>query len=93
MTPLDAAGPFEVLGGFQTPTLWPGRHKPPTEQPQLYETMRMMASVCTGALILGAGGVLKSLRAVTYWWVMDALVGYVAKPVTEMVVWGGKVLA
>ena len=93
MTPLNAVGPFEALGRLSDADALAGETQVIDWVAQLHETMRVMESVCTGALILGAAGMLKSLRAVIHWWVMDALVGYVAKPVTEMVVWGGKVVA
>ena len=136
MTPLDAVGPFEVLGrlpgakvGFVA--LEPGPQRSSggslalvadyaltevtrtdillipggpgadtlAENPQitdwvarLHETTRLTASVCTGALILGAAGVLKGLRAVTHWRAIEALAGYGARVVNERVVWDGKVV-
>ena len=137
MTPLDAVGPFEVLGRLpgahvRVTALEPGPQRTSggslalvadyalTEVSRtdillipggpgadalaedvritglvarLHETTRLTASVCTGALILGAAGVLKGLRAVTHWRAMDALAGYGAQAVNERVVWDGKVVS
>jgi transcriptional regulator GlxA family with amidase domain len=49
-------------------------------------------SVCTGALLLGAAGVLDGLRATTHWIAYDALRSYGAEPTEERVVDQGKVL-
>ena len=49
-------------------------------------------SVCTGALLLGAAGVLDGLRATTHWIAYEALRSYGAEPTEERVVDAGKVL-
>ncbi|HEX6416845.1 MAG TPA: DJ-1/PfpI family protein [Acidimicrobiales bacterium] len=49
-------------------------------------------SVCTGALLLGAAGVLDGLRATTHWNAYDTLRSYGAEPTEERVVEQGKVL-
>lgn len=49
-------------------------------------------SVCTGALVLGAAGLLKGKRATTHWSAMKQLADYGAIPVTERVVTDGKVM-
>jgi cyclohexyl-isocyanide hydratase len=41
---------------------------------------RYVTSVCTGALVLGAAGLLKGYRAVTHWAAMDYLAPYGAIP-------------
>lgn len=50
-------------------------------------------SVCTGAVILGAAGVLAGRRATTHWAALDALSAYGAEPVgDERVVFDGDVV-
>ena len=48
-------------------------------------------SVCTGALLLGAAGVLEGKVATTHWCSYDALAGYGATPTEQRVVRAGKV--
>lgn len=50
------------------------------------ETARFVTSVCTGALLLGAAGLLKGYRATTHWMAMDDLAALGAIPVSERVV-------
>jgi len=40
---------------------------------RVHETTTSMTSVCTGALILGAAGILKGLPATTHWWKLGVL--------------------
>lgn len=47
---------------------------------------RYVTSVCTGALVLGAAGLLKGYRAATHWAFMDVLTAYGAVPVNQRVV-------
>jgi cyclohexyl-isocyanide hydratase len=47
---------------------------------------RYVTSVCTGALVLGAAGLLRGYRAATHWYVMDTLPLLGAVPVHERVV-------
>lgn len=49
-------------------------------------------SVCTGALLLGAAGVLKGRRATTHWTALDLLPYFGATPVNERVVIDGHVV-
>jgi transcriptional regulator GlxA family with amidase domain len=48
-------------------------------------------SVCTGALLLGAAGVLDGLPATTHWLSYDELAGFGAAPTAQRVVIEGKV--
>lgn len=57
-----------------------------------HETSRWTTSVCTGALVLGAAGVLDGLEATTHWLLLDALAGLGAVPVRRRVVEQGKVI-
>jgi len=51
-----------------------------------------VASVCTGALVLGAAGLLKGKRATTHWTAMDMLPMLGAVPVHERVVMDGNLI-
>jgi transcriptional regulator GlxA family with amidase domain len=56
-----------------------------------HETTTYTTSVCTGALLLGAAGVLDGLPATTHWMAYDHLRTYGAQPTEERVVIEGKV--
>lgn len=60
---------------------------------QVHETTIWTASVCTGALILGAAGILKGLPATTHWYKMGVLriMGASPRP-NERIVRAGKVV-
>jgi putative intracellular protease/amidase len=49
-------------------------------------------SVCTGALLLGAAGLLKGLPATTHWSAYDALASYGAQPTEQRVVTCGRIV-
>jgi transcriptional regulator GlxA family with amidase domain len=51
---------------------------------------RWTASVCTGALVLGAAGILRGCRATTHWADLDALAACGATAVSERWVFDGK---
>jgi cyclohexyl-isocyanide hydratase len=53
---------------------------------------RWTASVCTGALLLAAAGVLRGRRATTHWLAMGELERLGAIPSQERVVWDGNVV-
>jgi transcriptional regulator GlxA family with amidase domain len=57
-----------------------------------HRTSRWTTSVCTGALLLGAAGVLNGLRATTHWLFLERLREFGAEPTLERVVEQGKVM-
>ncbi len=59
---------------------------------EAHQTSRWTTSVCTGALLLGAAGVLDGLRATTHWLFFDQLREFGAEPTLERVVEQGKVV-
>jgi len=60
---------------------------------KVHKTTTWTTSVCTGALILGAAGILKGLPAVTHWYKMGVLTIMGAKPQPEeRMVRAGKVV-
>lgn len=50
------------------------------------EQARYVTAVCTGALLLGAAGLLRGYRAATHWLSLDLLHSFGAEPVAERVV-------
>ena len=58
-----------------------------------HETTQWTTSVCTGALILGAAGLLTGKRATTHWLMLDRLRAFGAEPVAERVVQDGKIIS
>jgi transcriptional regulator GlxA family with amidase domain len=56
-----------------------------------HEHTTWTTSVCVGALVLGAAGILRGLRATTHWIAYDSLAGYGAEPTEERVVIEGRV--
>jgi transcriptional regulator GlxA family with amidase domain len=59
---------------------------------QVHQSSCWTTSVCTGALLLGAAGVLDGLRATTHWMFFDRLRAFGAEPTLERVVEQGKVV-
>jgi transcriptional regulator GlxA family with amidase domain len=57
-----------------------------------HEHSTWTTSVCTGALILGAAGLLNGLKATTHWLQYELLRPYGAIPVAERVVREGKII-
>jgi cyclohexyl-isocyanide hydratase len=55
-------------------------------------TARYVTSVCTGALVLGAAGLLQGRRATTHWFAHDFLAAFGAIPVHQRVVRGGNLI-
>lgn len=57
-----------------------------------HETSQWTTSVCTGALVLGAAGILDGLEATTHWLQLDKLAALGATAVSRRVVEQGKVI-
>jgi transcriptional regulator GlxA family with amidase domain len=57
-----------------------------------HETSAWTASVCTGALLLGAAGVLRGKRATTHWTAIGELAQFGATAVRERYVFDGKLV-
>lgn len=53
---------------------------------EVHASTRFTTSVCTGALVLGAAGLLNGLTATTHWGRLDALAGFGAMPTAQRVV-------
>jgi len=53
---------------------------------------RFVTSVCTGALVLGAAGLLQGRRATTHWMALDLLAAFGAIPTCERVVRDGPLI-
>jgi putative intracellular protease/amidase len=53
---------------------------------------KLVASVCTGSMILGQAGLLRGKRATTHWATHALLKDFGAVPVDERVVWDGKLV-
>lgn len=81
---LVPGGPGDVVVRQHAPTLDWLRH--------LHARTTWTTSVCTGALILGAAGLLRGLRATTHWASLDALREYGAEPVKARAVESGKIV-
>jgi transcriptional regulator GlxA family with amidase domain len=80
-----------VPGGFGTRALM-SDERMLTWLRHVHETTTWTTSVCTGALLLAAAGILDGLEATTYWAVRDTLAEFGAHPVAERFVEQGKVI-
>jgi putative intracellular protease/amidase len=58
---------------------------------EAHATSQWTTSVCTGALLLGAAGILDGLRATTHWLELETLAELGAEPSEERVVEQGKI--
>jgi putative intracellular protease/amidase len=74
-------------------------NRPLMHDPEVLEWLRVAhqsstwtTSVCTGALVLGAAGILDGKRATTHWAFLDHLSELGAKPLAQRVVEDGKVI-
>jgi transcriptional regulator GlxA family with amidase domain len=57
-----------------------------------HETTTWTTSVCSGSLILAAAGLLDGKRATSHWLALGELGRMGAEPVSERVVWDGKIV-
>lgn len=80
-----------VPGGFVTRRLARDRDPIVDWLAATHETTTYTTSVCTGALLLGAAGILDGLDATTHWFAYDELATYGARPTEQRVVQQGKV--
>lgn len=80
-----------VPGGFITRKLARDRDPIVDWIAAAHEHTTYTTSVCTGALLLGAAGVLDGLDATTHWYAYDELATYGATPTEQRVVRQGKV--
>ena len=81
-----------VPGGFITRKLALERHPIVEWIEGAHPTTTFTTSVCTGALLLGAAGLLKGLRATTHWSAYEHLRAFGAEPTEQRVVQEGKII-
>jgi transcriptional regulator GlxA family with amidase domain len=60
---------------------------------EAHESSTWTTSVCTGSLVLGAAGILEGKRATSHWLALEELARLGAKPVSERVVFDGKIVS
>jgi cyclohexyl-isocyanide hydratase len=85
---LESAPPLDLLcvpGGHGIDLLLPDERVLDYVRRQA-ETARYVTSVCTGALLLGAAGLLRGYRATTHWTALELLAQFGALPVDARVV-------
>lgn len=81
-----------VPGGFVTRRLARDGHPIVEWIRRAHETTTFTTSVCTGALLLGAAGLLEGRPATTHWFAYDQLARYGAQPTEQRVVRDGKII-
>ncbi|MEA3020075.1 MAG: hypothetical protein QOI47_1599 [Actinomycetota bacterium] len=58
----------------------------------VHDTTQWTTSVCTGSLLLGAAGLLRGVKATSYWLALEQLRRFGAEPTAERVVEQGKII-
>jgi len=92
---IDDIGQVDLLvvpGGITAITLARSGHRLIDWIAEAHRTTQWTTSVCTGALMLGAAGVLRGLPATTHWYSHAELADYGAIPTDARVVEAGKVI-
>jgi len=80
-----------VPGGFVTRRLARDRDPIVDWLADTHATTTFTTSVCTGALLLGAAGILDGIDATTHWFAYDELARYGARPTEQRVVRRGRI--
>ncbi|EFJ33344.1 hypothetical protein SELMODRAFT_439354 [Selaginella moellendorffii] len=89
----DLPNPDILLVPGGTPKLLPLDHKPLLDYiRKAHECTTFTTSVCTGALILGAAGLLKGVKATTHWAAYPQLKEYGAKVTSQRYIKQGKIV-
>lgn len=93
-SPMNESGPLDVLvvsGGRGSRRLLEDRDVLDWLR-TVHEQSEWTTSVCTGALLLGAAGLLRGIPATTHWLSIDRLAEFGAEPRQERIVEHGKVI-
>ncbi|HEX3461785.1 MAG TPA: DJ-1/PfpI family protein [Acidimicrobiales bacterium] len=88
---VDSPDIIVVPGGFITRKLARDGHPIVDWAARVHPQTTYTTSVCTGALLLGAAGLLDGLDATTHWCAYDELAKYGATPTEQRVVGRGKI--
>ena len=90
----DVRSPDVVMipGGLGTRNVAAARHPIVDWVRDVHERTTWTTSVCTGALVLGAAGLLDGLPATTHWLSYGDLAGYGATPTEQRVVKHGRIV-
>ncbi|MGD9999659.1 MAG: DJ-1/PfpI family protein [Ilumatobacteraceae bacterium] len=89
---IDTPDVLVVAGGLSTRQLVRDGHPIIDWIRAVHPHTSYTTSVCTGALLLGAAGILDGTRATTHWTAHDRLREFGAHPVAERVVHDGKIV-
>ncbi|MGI9343471.1 MAG: DJ-1/PfpI family protein [Gammaproteobacteria bacterium] len=81
-----------VVPGTPTPSVAMGDEAVLDWVRRSHENTKWTTSVCTGAAVLGAAGLLNGIDATTHWMGLDLLKNFGANPTSERVVRQGKIV-